>query len=333
MITFPDKLELANTPTPLTLLQRYSQRFDGVRVWMKRDELTGMEVSGNKIRKLEYSLAEALRQGCDTVITCGGIQSNHCRATAILAVRLGMKCHLILRGDKPDAEEGNLLLDYLAGAKVTYLHQREWAGHQQLASEIAEEYARQDRKAFFIPIGASDEIGLWGYIDAARELGEDLERLAIAPQYIVCATGSGGTQGGLILGNSLFELGSRVVAVNVSDDAAYFENKIREDYRNWKSRYDIDLDTDSLVINTLEGYLGPGYGRADQPVFDTIAELAACEGLFLDPVYTGKAFHGMVQELSKGEEGAFPAATDVVFIHTGGIFGVFPQGQNFNFAS
>lgn len=331
MIEYPPRLSLANLPTPLTLLNQFEGVPEDVSIWVKRDELTGMEVSGNKIRKLEFSIAEAKEQGCDTLITCGGIQSNHCRATAILGARLGMKVHLILRGEKPDNPGGNLLMDYLSGARITYLSVKEWPGHDKVAEEIQEQYQSEGNKAFFIPVGASDEVGLWGYIAAAEELKKDFARHGIAPDYVVCATGSGGTQGGLLVGAELFELGTKCVAFNVSDDADYFENKIIEDVTLWKQRYNQSFDLDSLSITTIEGYLGPGYGKADSCVFETIAELAKADGLFLDPVYTGKAFHGMVSELNKGAQGKLPNAKTVVFIHTGGLFGVFPQQDNFSF--
>lgn len=331
MIEFPPRLDLANLPTPLTELCNFSGGPEGVSIWIKHDELTGMEVSGNKIRKLEFCLAEASLQGCDTLITCGGIQSNHCRATAVIGARLGLKVHLILRGEKPAVPDGNLLMDYLSGATITYLSQSEWASHEETADKLKAEYLENGSKAFFIPVGASDEIGLWGYIAAAAELKQDFDDLSIDPEYIVCATGSGGTQGGLLVGAKLLDLNTQCVAFNVSDDAAYFDEKIKEDVTLWKQRYGIDFDLNSINVRTAEGYLGPGYGKADPCVFDTIAELAQADGVYLDPVYTGKAFHGMVSELNKGEDGQFPGVKNIVFVHTGGLFGVFPQQENFTF--
>ncbi len=331
MIQYPSRLSLANLPTPITRLERFSVPGVDARIWVKRDELTGTEVSGNKIRKLEFCFAEAREQGCNVVITCGGIQSNHCRATAILGARLGFKVHLILRGEKPAMPEGNLLLDYLSGATIDYIPQRDWHTHIEFAHDLVQRYAQDGGKALFIPTGASDEVGLWGYVAASEELKQDFLRLDMTPDYIVTATGSGGTQAGLVVGNQLFELQTRIRAFNVCDDAAWFENKIREDVTLWKQRYEIDFDDSAMEIETVEGYVGPGYGVAEQPVFDLIRDLATAEGLFLDPVYTGKAFYGMVQELQKGDGGSLPGARDVLFIHTGGLFGVFPQQDNFRF--
>ena len=331
MLNYPKRLSLAHLPTPLSRLERFSVPGSDTEIWVKHDEITGTEVSGNKIRKLEFCLAEASDQGCNTLITCGGIQSNHCRATAVLGARLGLKVHLLLRGEKPSVPEGNLLMDYLTGAEITYIPTEHWRGHAEHAAKLQAEYLKKGDRALFIPIGASDEIGLWGYIAACEELRSDFERLELTPDYIVTATGSGGTQGGLIVGAQIYDLKAKVKAFNVSDDAKYFDQKIREDVTLWKERYNVGFDNSGLEIDTIEGYLGPGYGMADQEVFDLIAELARSEGIFLDPVYTGKAFHGMVSELAKGDAGQLSGAKQVVFIHTGGLFGVFPQREKFQF--
>ncbi len=331
MIAWPEKLSLAQLPTPVSRVERYPDIPDGVEVWIKHDEMTGTEVSGNKIRKLEFSLAEAASQGCNTVITCGGLQSNHCRATALLGARLGLKVHLLLRGEKPAVPQGNLLLDRLAGAEITYVPVRDWPQHEDRVRQLQADYAATGDKAFYIPVGASDEVGLWGYIAAAAEIKKDLENYSLQPDYIVVATGSGGTQGGLLVGARLFELPAEVVAFNVSDDADYFRDKINTDVALWKQRYKIDFDSDSLPIRTIEGYLGPGYGVATPDVFATIRKLASSNGIVLDPVYTGKAFHGMVEELKKGDQGQLPGARQVLFVHTGGVFGVFPQQDHFHF--
>jgi len=331
---WPPRLKLANTPTPLIRLERFSQQLGDVDIWVKHDELTGMEVSGNKIRKLEFSIAQALEEGCDTLITCGGVQSNHCRATAILGARLGLRVHLLLRGEQPELADGNLLLDCLAGAEISYIPVRDWAGHPEVARQLQERYLSAGHKAFYIPVGASDEVGLWGYVAASQELQQDFDSQDIDPDVIVVATGSGGTQGGLIAGKALFDMRAEIVAVNVCDDAAYFAAKVSGDLELWRQRYAMDLDTAALPIHTLDGYVGPGYGHAGEEVFATIAELARLEGLFLDPVYTGKAFHGMVSEILKRKEGqqtALPEGKTLVFIHTGGLFGLFPQKQSFDF--
>ena len=206
MISYPPRLDLARLPTPVTALKRLSAQIGGPRVWVKHDELTGTELSGNKVRKLEFCLAQALLEGCDTLITCGGVQSNHCRATAVLGARLGLKVHLILRGERPSSVDGNLLMDYLAGAHIEYLADEDYHRHPRLAAERQAEYLQAGHRACFIPIGASDETGLWGYVAACEELQEDFSDLGFTPDCIVLATGSGGTQSGLIMGSALLQL-------------------------------------------------------------------------------------------------------------------------------
>jgi D-cysteine desulfhydrase len=233
-------------------------------------------------------------------------------------------------------------MDLLAGAEITYLPAEGWAAaHPQYAKQLQAEAEIAGHTAYFIPTGASDEVGLWGYIAASEELAADFKRLNLKPSAIVTATGSGGTQAGLIAGNEIFGLAEKIVAFNVSDNAAYFAERAREDISHWQTRYadllkgtpGAEIDTATLRVLTQEGYLGPGYGVGYPEVFDTIKALASSEGLFLDPVYTGKAFYGMVNEISKGDQGCFAGAEDIVFIHTGGLFGVFPQQENFIFAA
>jgi len=333
-LTYPPRLNLARLPTPLRLLERYSVQHSselrGTRVWVKHDNLTGTETSGNKLRKLEFTLAEALAQSCDTLITCGGVQSNHCRVTALVAAQLGLRVHLLLRGEPATPADGNLLLDKLAGAVIHYVPPRQWHRHEAMAARLQTELAVDGHKAFFIPTGASDEIGLWGYVAACEELADDLQREGFRPDAIVTATGSGGTQAGLIAGNALFDLAERVLAINVCDDAQYFHDKVRRDFAKWESRYaellPTGFTTGSLAVDTVEGYVGPGYGEADADVFECIRLMARTEGLVLDPVYTGKAFHGMHNEIIAG---CLRGARDVVFVHTGGLFGLFPHKQKF----
>lgn len=326
--SLPARLSLAQLPTPLQLLERLSAEVGGPRIWVKRDDLTGSVLSGNKVRKLEFALAQALSEGCDSIITCGGSQSNHARATALLCAQLGLHCRLILRGVVQPPYDGNLLLDHLAGADITIHPEPVYNPNlEQLLADAAAQLRAQGRRPFIIPTGASDGIGLWGYAAACRELREDFARHGIAPRHIVCATGSGGTQGGLNAGVVLEGIDASVWGVAVCDGEAYFRRKVREDLREWQQRYAVPLDVESLPVRVIDGYVGPGYAQADAPVIATIERVARTEGLILDPVYTGKAFHALLSELPKGR---FGNAGDVVFIHTGGVFGIFPQRAHFS---
>ena len=332
---YPPRVELACTPTPLHLLERFSSELGGPRIWVKRDDLTGFGLSGNKVRKLEFCIADALDQGCDTLLTCGGVQSNHCRATAVAARQLGLDVHLVLRTDEAPTRDGNLFIDQLLGANISYVSKAEYAaGMGPVYRDLIADYSSRGRKVYAMPVGASDEVGLWGYIAATEELAGDFARQGINPAHIVCATGSGGTQGGLTLGVKLLGLGARVWGVAVCDDADYFEHKIRADIQAWRSRYptnasaDAGISASDLAIDTIDGYVGPGYARATNDVFDLIGHLARVEGLLLDPIYTGKAFHGMVEEIRSGRR--FGGAEDIVFIHTGGFFASYAQRQQFD---
>lgn len=328
-VQYPPRLALAQTPTPLQLLQRLSQQIGGPRIWIKRDDLTGSVLTGNKIRKLEFTLAQAQHDRCDAIVTCGGVQSNHCRATALLCAQLGLKCRLILRGEAQPPYDGNLLLDYLAGAEVSVFRP---AVYQQNLDDLMAGAAAQLRVAghapFLIPTGASDGIGVWGYIAACEELRADFARANIRPRHIVCATGSGGTQAGLTAGVALHGLNASVHGVAVCDDEAYFQHKVRSDLHDWQRRYASALDIEQLPIHVIDGYVGPGYAKATADVFATIKRVANTEGIVLDPVYTGKAFHAMLIEIEKGH---LCEGEDIVFIHTGGVFGLFPQRDQIGF--
>ncbi len=325
----PPRLSLARLPTPLEKLTRLSEEV-GINIWVKRDDLTETGACGNKIRKLEFSIAQALTEGADVLVTAGGVQSNHCRATAVMASRLGLGSHLLLRGKEPAETDGNLLLDRLVGAGISFLPAQEYQDLDARYDEIREKYAASGRKTYFIPVGASDEVGLWGYIECVRELMADFAAHSITPGAIISATGSGGTLGGLILGKAMYGLDADIMAFNVCDDEAWFVSKITEDFSRWTARYghDVDkgvdkgVDTSTLPINVIDGYVGPGYGRAGENVLETIRTVARLEGIILDPVYTGKAFDAMLAEIRLGR---FKAVKDIVFIHTGGVFGLFPQ--------
>ena len=324
MIKYPERLNLAQTPTPFYPLDRLSEQLGGPRIWIKRDDLTGAATSGNKIRKLEFLLAEALANGCDTLITSGGVQSNHCRSVALLGAQLGLKVHLLLRADIEPKPVGNLLLDHLAGAKISHYSVDEYRGLSKLFAQWQKHYADLGRKAYSIPTGGSNGTGMWGYIAAAEELSEDFKCNNIVPQAIVHATGSAGTQAGLMLGCHLHQINTQVKAYAVCDNAEYFSRKVRSDLEQWQSQYSPQTDIAGLIADTSDQYIGPAYGVAGDEVFDCIKQVAALEGILLDPVYTGKAFFGMMEDIKKGQFSHLQG-DDIVFVHTGGLFGLFAQ--------
>ena len=319
---FPDRIALANTPTVVEPLERLSESV-GCRLWVKRDDLTGSATSGNKVRKLEFILARARGQGANVLITCGGVQSNHCRATAILGAKLGFRVHLLLRGEEPDRRQGNLFLDYLAGAEINYFSPKYYNARQDfIVSEVVEHYRSRGMKPYFIPIGASDGTGIWGYISAAEEIAWQKE---VDFDHIVTATGSGGTQAGLTLGASVYMPDTRVTGIAVCDDQAYFQNKIREDIQLWTDLYGQKIGLENLDVRVADKYIGRGYGKANAEIFECIEMVARAEGLVLDPVYTGKAFFGMLSEIAAGKL----SGENILFVHTGGIFGLMAQADEY----
>jgi D-cysteine desulfhydrase len=336
MLNYPPRIPLAQTPTPLQPLNRLQQQLGGPRIWLKRDDLTGSTLSGNKVRKLEFIAARAQAQGYDALITCGGIQSNHCRATALLAAQMGWRCHLILRG-VPEAGEcanGNQLLDELSGCSISYHPPREYfSQHAQLFETAAQDLIKAGHKPLSIPTGGSDGHGIWGYIAACDELKTDFAEHGIDPRAIVTATGSGGTQAGLTVGVGLCEINAAVYGVAVCDDEQYFKAKVSADIRDWEQKYPgqsrgLIVDDQVLLerIHVIDGYVGEGYGIASDEVIDTIRLVASTEGVVLDPVYSGKAFNGLLKEIAGGR---FNDQRDIVFIHTGGVFGVFAYREQF----
>ena len=318
-INWPARLPLARLPTPLVVLKRFSVA--GKKIWFKRDDLTGFTCSGNKVRKLEFVLAKAQALGATRIITCGGLQSNHCRATAFACAELGFKCHLVLR-EGAASQGGNLLLDRIAGADIcTYPPPVYGPKLPALLEEWRQHYEALGERSMVVPTGASDGIGIWGYALAAQELLADFNREGIAPKYVVCATGSGGTQAGLALGFAMAGAAVEVVGVAVCDDAAYFNAKVAADIAHWQALNPNAHLVNEPVFHSLDAYVGAGYAKVGKDDLALILALAREEGVLLDPVYTGKAFLGLVTEL---QEGRLCGSEDIVFVHTGGGFGVFP---------
>jgi len=315
----PPKLDLARLPTPLQPLDRLSEALGGPRIWIKRDDLTEGAGAGNKIRKLEFVLAEALNLGTTALVTSGGLQSNHCRATALFAAQLGLQCHLILRGSEAKTANGNLLLNQLLGAKIDYVSDQAFEGLDALYERKAAQLKASGERPYLIPIGASDELGLWGYIQAAKELATDFASAQIKPSCIVTAVGSGGTYAGLLVGQALYKLALPVIGICVSRNARFFERKAAIDTARWQKRFQSTLDPEPGRLR--DDFIGDGYGIAAPEVYRLIAWLAQLEGIILDPVYTAKAFQGLIQMIQQGDI----HGTDVVFLHTGGVFGLFPQ--------
>lgn len=312
----PERLSLAHLPTPLEPLPRVSRAWGGPTLWVKRDDLTGFGLSGNKVRKLEYHLAAAREAGATTVITCGAAQSNHCRATALACARLGFGCLLLLRtpkGKPPEQVQGNYLLDRLAGAEVRFVTP---AQYEAIDGMMAEEAGRLG-SAWVIPEGASDGLGMWGFVSAFEELADQLPAIPGRVAAIWHAASSGGTTAGLGRGAGRTGLAIPLVAVSVGDPAAELEAKV---LAIWQEARVATLP--SVPIKYLDAYVGGGYGVTTSEELAVQAEFIRLSGLILDPTYTGKAVYALRREI---ERGRFEDADQVIFWHTGGGFAAFAQ--------
>lgn len=325
MIRIPEKIDIANLPTKIEKLEKLSQKLGGPNIYIKRDDHTGSEISGNKIRKLEFSVKEAMDQGCDTLITCGGIQSNHCRATAAVAAKLSLKSCLVLKGSSDAECDGNLFLDKLLGAEIRFVTPDEYKDRRmEIMEKIKIEMDKKGFKPYIIPEGASNGIGSFGYYKAMEEIMAQEKELGVHFDGIVIATGSGGTYSGLLLASKVLNYTGQVYGVNVCDNEELFKSRIYEILNESINYLNVNLNFSKDEIHIIDGYVGKGYALSRKEELEFIHEFAKLEGIILDPVYTGKAMYGLTEEIKKG---SFSQCKNLLFIHTGGIFGVFP-GKN-----
>ena len=324
-----EKLTLANLPTKIEKLERLSEEF-GTNLYIKRDDHTGSEISGNKVRKLEYLAKDAQDNGYNLLITCGGIQSNHCRATVAVATKLGMKSAVLLRIDAQPPVVGNYFLDKLMGADVKFCTRPEYSNSRaEIMEAMAEEYRKQGYKPYVIPEGASNELGTLGYYNCMNEIVAQEKEMGITFDTVVVATGSGGTAAGLYLANELHGYGKRVVSMAVCDDIAYFTeiiDRISNGAKAYLPEYkDAQLNKENIEV--IDKYVGLGYAISRPEELEFIKHVARTEAVVLDPVYTGKAMYGVYNELKEG--GALVGSKNILFIHTGGMFGLFPVSEQF----
>jgi D-cysteine desulfhydrase family pyridoxal phosphate-dependent enzyme len=306
------RVRLGQLPTPIEALPHLSKALGGPRLLVKRDDLTGLAEGGNKTRKLEFSVGEALRQGADTLVTLGAVQSNHARQTAAAAARCGLHCVLVLGGDPPAAENGNLLLDRLLGAEVVLTGRRR---REEVAQSVMAAERAAGRRPFLIPVGASDEIGAAGFVAAAEELAGQLEAQQLAVDRVVVASSSYGTQAGLCLGARALGLRAQIVGIAIDSTRAELQAGVAELAGRTARRLHLDVPVDAGTVIAFDDYLGGGYAVLGDPEREAIRLAAKHEGLLLDPVYTGRAMAGLVDLVRRRTIGA---KETVLFWHTGG---------------
>jgi len=311
-------------PTPLVELKRLGGVLGGPRIWIKRDDLTGLALGGNKTRKLEFLLGDALSQCCDAVITGGAIQSNHCRQTSAAAAAVGLECHLALGGEQPEFPEGNLLLDYLFGATI------HWCGEQRKGEripEIAENLRAQGRKPYMIPFGGSNAIGALGFVAAIAELRDQLMAQNTRVDYIVIPSSSGGTHAGMAVGVDMFSPSTRVIGIGIDrgepGEPAY-ESELAALAREVAEKLGVESRYTASDFQMRYKYLGGGYGVVGDLEREAIQLAAKYEGVLLDPVYSGRAMGALIDMIRSKD---FAPSDTVLFWHTGGTPALFEYAR------
>lgn len=317
---FP-RVPLAFTPTPLERLGNFTKALGGPDIWIKRDDCTGFALGGNKVRKLEFLMAEAMEKRATVIVTAGGTQSNHVRQTAAAASRLGLECHCILERVRSDAlyeTNGNALLDHLFGAHPRFIDKD--ADMDAAMATLADELTQSGETVYVVPVGGSNALGALGYVDCAFELAAQFREQGVHPDLIVHASGSAGTQAGLLVGLALAGLEIPVVGMCVSRTGAAQQAKVEAlvvEVCLFIGRPDL---ADVIEVVCDGAYVGPGYAVETPEMAAAVRQLARTEGIFLDPVYTGKAMAGLIDYAKRGK---LTGAGPVLFLHTGGTPALF----------
>jgi D-cysteine desulfhydrase len=312
------RVVLANLPTPIT---EVNFRWGAVRLFLKRDDLTGCALSGNKIRKLEYLIADAQARNCDTLVTCGGVQSNHTRATAVAATRTGMRSVLVLAGEPPSELDGNLLLSRMVGADVRILPPMSETERHSRMEAIADDLRTAGRRPYVMPSGGSNEVGALGYLRAMHEIQEQLATDSRGIGCIVHACGSGGTYVGCQVGRRLARMAPRHVACTVEGTVPGWRRRLSAYAASTAANWGVGGPPAENEIELIDA-AGQGYAVNTDDEIRFMLAFARQTGVLLDPVYSGKALYALDREIRAG---TFDPAGHVLFIHTGGVYGLFPK--------
>jgi len=329
LTSFP-RVPLAHLPTPLEFLPNLTKHLGGPDIWVKRDDCTGLATGGNKTRKLEFSMGEAVEEGADTIITVGAVQSNHVRQTAAAACKLGMKCEVLLEHRVGDPSElyrtsGNVLLDRIFGANLREFEKG--TDFDAAMESVADEVRASGGVPYIVPGGASNPVGALGYVGCGEELLQQFDEQNLKIDRIVTATGSAGTHGGLAVGLRASGSDLPILGIGVNAPQDVQEERV----------FDLACETAELIGKpgcvTREdivadcNYIGPGYGEPTESMNEAVLMLARLEGLLFDPVYSGKALAGMIDYV---REGRIASEEKIVFLHTGGSAGLFAYADTLN---
>jgi L-cysteate sulfo-lyase len=334
-----DRVPLGTFPTPLQELKNLRAHLGGPRLFIKRDDMTGLGLGGNKLRKLEYAMAEARTCGATTIITIGGPQSNHVRLTTAAANHLGLKTILVLRGEEPPTATGNLLVDRILGAtEIHFVGGDGYPSKNELdriadekAGQIAARLEAEGETPYVIPNGCKAIHGAFGYAGCVLETVTQLRAAHLAADAIVSAVGTSSTLTGLILGSHLYAQGEiDVIGISVASPADAISARVAMQVAEAVERLELDLEIPRSSIEILDDYLGPGYGIPTDAMVEAVLVTARSEGVVLDPVYTGKAMSGLIDLVRSGRFGEDDV---VVLLHTGGVPGLFADTQVETFQS
>ncbi len=318
-----NKYKLGFFPTPLHKLNNLSKIYPDYNIFIKRDDQTGLASGGNKTRKLEYLIKQAIDEGCDTVFTAGAQQSNHCRQTAAACTLAGLECHLILRGNEPKTYQGNLLLSQLLGAKIHFSGD----GSKEIDLDLFTKKLDANKNPFIIPIGGSNVIGALGYVEAVRELKQQLDEQNLNIDTIFFASSSGGTQAGLILGLELYALDAELIPIKIDKDETQnldMEAEVLSIVKEGVKLLGINRKYSIADMTLNKNYNQAAYGVLTDKEKSAINKLALTEGILLDPVYTGRAFYGMLDLV---KEKKLKPHSNILFWHTGGLPALFDYAE------
>ena len=309
------RIDLGHFPTRIEYLKNISEELNGPQIFIKRDDCTGLATGGNKTRKLEFILPDVIKNNADLVVTVGAIQSNHARQTAAACAKLGIKCLIVLEQRLAEAPEaymnsGNIFLNKVFGAEMILCPKERDV--KEYAEEIIEERKSMGFNPYFIPVGGSNHLGELGYIECMREIIENPNKDSFT--HIVLATGSGGTHAGLVAGKTLYQSDAKIIGISIKDTMSKQENKVFQLAQHCCEYVGCKTPAREDVV-VVDGYVGSGYAIPTDGMRDALSLMATKEAILLDPVYTGKAFDGLIDLVRKNH---FNSSDRVLFLHTGG---------------
>lgn len=327
------RIKIANLPTRIHRLNNLTQDLGGSEIYIKREDETGLAFGGNKVRKLEFLMADALRKGAEVIITSGGAQSNHARLTAAAAVHCGLKPVLAVTDPEPELFQGNFLLKKLLGTEIHFVNVSEEDCMAEVVrkgeakvKELKKYYEERGKKAYIVPRGGRSVQGTAAYVSATLEIYQQIIEQNLKIDYIVTAVGSTSTLGALILANKLYRTGLKPIGISVAHDVKECKRRIIEQVNIDKEYFGLDIKINQEDITVFDSYIGPGYAKPTKPGVEAIKLLAKKEAIFLDHNYTGKAMAGLIDLV---ENKYFTKDDGVLFLHTGGLPALFALDNEF----